>query len=277
MDHSALDRTPPSPVTMARLWSARVAGKCPPTVIGWRERYKLGGIAALEDERWSDRRRVIDEVDVTVAVLADDERQLERLGIMRWSARLLAAELASRPPPSRRSGANGPFRRTGSGRSGSAPILSWSSRPATSSGSISTRQLTGWSVSVDEKSQVQVPDRTAPMLPLLVGTALTEVRSLLKALGAAFCGPSNGARQSRSTGVVSKDGLVSLGGRYYIAAEILGGQLISIWIEEGTLMFFDPATRTPLRSRPGPLTWDQARLLRGARPAGPPRDRRPSQ
>jgi hypothetical protein len=70
--------------------------------------------------------------------------------------------------------------------------------------------------------------------------------------------------------VVSKDGQVSLGGRYYIAAEILGGMLVSIRIEDSTLMFFDPATRVLLRTRPSPLTWDQARLLRGARPAGPP-------
>jgi transposase InsO family protein len=70
--------------------------------------------------------------------------------------------------------------------------------------------------------------------------------------------------------VVSKDGQVSLGGKYHIAAEILGGQLVSIRIEETTLMFFDPATRILLRTRPSPLTWDQARLLRGARPAGPP-------
>jgi transposase InsO family protein len=70
--------------------------------------------------------------------------------------------------------------------------------------------------------------------------------------------------------VVSKDGQVSLGGRYYIAAEILGGMLVSIRIEQNTLMFFDPATRVLLRTRPSPLTWDQARLLRGARPAGPP-------
>src|SRR5690242_12020977 len=69
---------------------------------------------------------------------------------------------------------------------------------------------------------------------------------------------------------VSKDGHVSLGGRYYIAAEILGGMLVSIRIEQATLMFFDPATRVLLRTRPSPLTWDQARLLRGARPAGPP-------
>ena len=70
--------------------------------------------------------------------------------------------------------------------------------------------------------------------------------------------------------VVSKDGQVSLGGRYSIAAEILGGRLVSIRIEETTLMFFDPDTRVLLRTRPSPLTWDQARLLRGARPAGPP-------
>jgi hypothetical protein len=35
-------------------------------------------------------------------------------------------------------------------------------------------------------------------------------------------------------------------------------------------MFFDPATRQLLRTRPNPLTWEQARHLRGARPAGPP-------
>jgi hypothetical protein len=69
--------------------------------------------------------------------------------------------------------------------------------------------------------------------------------------------------------VVSKDGQVSLGGRYYIAAEILSGMLVPIRIENDTLMFFDPATRVLLRTRPSPLTWDQARLLRGARPAGP--------
>jgi transposase InsO family protein len=70
--------------------------------------------------------------------------------------------------------------------------------------------------------------------------------------------------------VVSKDGQVSLGGRYSIAAEILGGRLVSIRIEETTLMFFDPGTRVLLRTRPSPLTWDQARRLRGARPAWPP-------
>jgi hypothetical protein len=75
---------------------------------------------------------------------------------------------------------------------------------------------------------------------------------------------------------VSKDGHVSLGGRSCIAAEILGGTMVSIRIEQNTLMFFDPATRVLLRTRPSPLTWDQARLLRGARPAGPPPRRLPN-
>jgi hypothetical protein len=70
--------------------------------------------------------------------------------------------------------------------------------------------------------------------------------------------------------IVSSDGAVHLAGRYVLAAEILGGQLVSIRIEEHTLMFFDPVTRELLRTRPNPLTWDQARRLRGARPAGPP-------
>jgi transposase InsO family protein len=69
---------------------------------------------------------------------------------------------------------------------------------------------------------------------------------------------------------VSNCGAVSLASRYVLAAEILGGRRVAIRIEENTLMFFDPATRQLLRTRPNPLTWEQARHLRGARPAGPP-------
>jgi transposase InsO family protein len=69
---------------------------------------------------------------------------------------------------------------------------------------------------------------------------------------------------------VSKDGLVSLAQRAILAAEILGGRRVSIRIEEHTLMFFDPETRELLRTRPNPLSYEQARKLRGARPAGSP-------
>jgi len=45
---------------------------------------------------------------------------------------------------------------------------------------------------------------------------------------------------------------------------------VSIRIEAATLMFFDPDTRQLLRNRANPLTYDQARRLRGPRPAGSP-------
>jgi transposase InsO family protein len=69
---------------------------------------------------------------------------------------------------------------------------------------------------------------------------------------------------------VSRGGLISLGNHQLLAAEILGGRRVTIRVEDTTLMFFDPDTRELLRTRPNPLTYDQARRLRGARPAGPP-------
>jgi transposase len=64
-----------------------------PTVNGWRDRYRQGGIGALEDERRSGQPAVIDEIDVVVATLACEDRPPQRLGITHWSARFLAAEL----------------------------------------------------------------------------------------------------------------------------------------------------------------------------------------
>ena len=64
-----------------------------PTVIGWRERYAAGGIAALEDEPRSWRPAEISEADVVIATLANKGRPPERLGITHWSARFLAREL----------------------------------------------------------------------------------------------------------------------------------------------------------------------------------------
>jgi hypothetical protein len=69
---------------------------------------------------------------------------------------------------------------------------------------------------------------------------------------------------------VARNGAAHLAGRYVPAGEILAGRRVSIRVEEATLMFFDPDTRELLRTRPSPLTWDQARAMHGARPAGPP-------
>ena len=62
--------------------------------------------------------------------------------------------------------------------------------------------------------------------------------------------------------------MVSLGGRYLLAAEILAGRRVTIRIEENTLMFFDPDTRELLRTRPNPLTWPKRRCCAAPVPPG---------
>jgi hypothetical protein len=75
--------------------------------------------------------------------------------------------------------------------------------------------------------------------------------------------------------IVSNAGLISLASKQILVAERLGGIAVGVRIEEQTLLFFDITTRELLRTRPNPLTREQALQLRGVRPAGPPP--RPSQ
>ena len=154
---------------------ARTVGVSRPTVIGWRDRYVRGGIAALEDEPRVGRPAEIDEIEVVVATLANDGRPPQRLGITHWSARFLAgraghlvrdggadlAQVGSPAAPDRdvqvqhRPGAGG-------------------RRSATSSGLYLAPPDNAVVVSVDEKSQIQALDRTAPMLPLRPGLAARQ-------------------------------------------------------------------------------------------------------
>lgn len=70
--------------------------------------------------------------------------------------------------------------------------------------------------------------------------------------------------------VVSRDGTISLANHRVLAPGLLTGHRVSVRIQDATLMFFDPDKRELLRTSPNPLTWEQSRSLRGARPAGPP-------
>jgi len=84
---------------------ARAVGVSRATVIGWRDRYRQGGIKGLEDEPGSGRPPEISEADVIVATPADDGRPPARLGITHWSARRdrYAADsprVLTRPPAS---------------------------------------------------------------------------------------------------------------------------------------------------------------------------------
>jgi integrase-like protein len=69
---------------------------------------------------------------------------------------------------------------------------------------------------------------------------------------------------------ISRLGLVSLGGKQILAAEILGGRRVGIRIEPTVLMFYDLESRELLRTRKNPLTAEQVKGLKGQRPAGPP-------
>jgi hypothetical protein len=118
---------------------------------------------------------------------------------------------------------------------------------------------------------------------LIAGARIKTVRShlsaadltALAATGARPAGPPPLPPAEPGAGIevdrtVSRTGAVILACHSIPAGEIFGGRRVSVRIEEATLMFFDPESRELLRTRPNPLTWDQARRLRGARPAGPP-------
>ena len=140
-----------------------------PTVVGWRARYETGGVAALEDLPRSGRPVEVDEIAVVVATLADEGRPPQRLGVTHWPARLLAAEL-------------------GIGFATVARICrKWKLQPwRVQTFTFSTdpeldakiRDVVGLYVNppekavvvcIDEKSQIQALDRTAPILPIRPG------------------------------------------------------------------------------------------------------------
>jgi transposase len=148
---------------------ARTVGVSRPTVIGWRDRYQQGGIKGLADERRSGRPAEISEADVVVATLADGGRPPERLGITHWSARFLAAELgisfASVARIWRKWGIQP--QRIDTFKFSTDPELEPKIRDVV--GLYMDPPDNAVVLSVDEKSQIQALDRTAPMLPLRPG------------------------------------------------------------------------------------------------------------
>ena len=148
---------------------ARRTGTSRPTVVDWRARYGTGGVAALHDLPRSGRPPRIDEIDVVVATLADDGRPPAHLGVTHWSARLLGEQLQI-------------------GFASVARIWrKWDLQPwRTETFKFSTdpeldakiRDVVGLYVNppekavvlcIDEKSQIQALDRTAPILPIRPG------------------------------------------------------------------------------------------------------------
>jgi transposase len=144
----------------------RRVGLSKPAVIGWKRRYAVEGIAGLDDRPKSGRPAVIDAVQIVLATL---EPPPEDLGVTHWSSRLLARHLGV------------------SDFTVSTTWKKWGLQPwRTQSFKFSTdpelgakiRDVVGLYLNppdnaivlcVDEKSQVQALDRTAPVLPLRLG------------------------------------------------------------------------------------------------------------
>ncbi len=146
-------------------------GVSKPTVIAWKKRFTAAGIAGLADLPKAGRPASVDE---TAVVLATLEPPPERLGVTHWSSRLLAEHLS-------REGATisnvwvariwrkwglQPWRRE---------TFKFSTDPALEA---KVRDVVGLYLnppdkavvlSIDEKSQIQALDRTAPVLPMRPG------------------------------------------------------------------------------------------------------------
>jgi transposase len=144
----------------------RRVGVSKPTVIAWKRRYAEEGLGGLDDRAKPGRPRRVDEVEIVLRTL---EPPPPRLGVTHWSSRLLAKEL----------GISNFAVATVWKRWGLQPwrteTFKFSTDPALEA---KIRDVVGLYVNppenavvlcVDEKSQVQALDRTAPILPLRPG------------------------------------------------------------------------------------------------------------
>lgn len=87
--------------------------------------------------------------------------------------------------------------------------------------------------------------------------------------------PPQTSRHNSESGIVevertvSTGGTISLGARVVLAAWMLAGRRVGVWIEnDAPLLFFDPETRELLRTRPNPLKPGEARRLQRRKPVG---------
>ena len=145
---------------------ARRLGVSRPTVTLWRDRFLANGLDGLDDASRSGRPKVVDDAAILAATL---EPPPDKLAVTHWSTRLLAGELgvgdATVARAWRRYGIK-PWRRE---------TFKFSTDPQLQA---KVRDVVGLYLNppqkavvlcVDEKSQIQALDRTAPILPLRPG------------------------------------------------------------------------------------------------------------
>jgi len=141
-------------------------GVSKPTVIAWKKRYAAEGLAGLDDRPKPGRPRTVDEVAVVLATLEPPPR---RLGVTHWSSRLLAEQLGISnvwvAEIWRRWGLQ-PWRRE-TFKFSTDPELETKIRDVV--GLYLNPPENAVVLCIDEKSQIQALDRTAPILPLRPG------------------------------------------------------------------------------------------------------------
>jgi transposase len=144
----------------------RRVGVSKPTVISWKRRYAAEGVGGLEDRPKPGRPRTVDEAEVVAATL---EPPPDRLGVTHWSTRLLAAELGIS------NFAVGRVWKKWGLQPWRVETFKFSTDPELDA---KVRDVVGLYLDppekavvlcVDEKSQIQALDRTAPILPLRPG------------------------------------------------------------------------------------------------------------
>lgn len=146
--------------------AARRVGVSRPTVIKWRDRFVADGIAGLDDEPRPGRPKTIDDAGIVAATL---EPPPASLAVTHWSSRLLATRLGIGDATVARAWRKyhvQPWRRE---------TFKFSTDPELEA---KVRDVVGLYLNppekaivlcVDEKSQIQALNRTAPILPLRPG------------------------------------------------------------------------------------------------------------
>ena len=147
---------------------AETVGVSRPTVIGWRDRYAASGLAGLDDEPRSGRPRRVDHAAIVTATLTPPPR---KYGVTHWSSRLLARHLRIGDATVARAWREyrvAPWR-SESFRFSTDPELV--AKVTDVVGLYLAPPENAVVLCVDEKSQIQALDRTAPILPLQPGLA----------------------------------------------------------------------------------------------------------
>ncbi|TDO42233.1 transposase [Paractinoplanes brasiliensis] len=146
----------------------RRVGMTRQTVIAWRARYEAGGIGALAELPRSGRPPVIDESAVITSTLNPPP---DGLGVTHWSARLLSDHLTQGGMPVSFAEVARIWRDWGL-QSHRAETFKFSTDPQLEAkirdvvGLYLDPPVNAVVVCVDEKSQIQALDRTAPLLPM---------------------------------------------------------------------------------------------------------------